>query len=506
MGHQGAVLVVMALLVLSVAACGIAIANEQAPGEPASFFGSANESDGDPIRKGETIVAVVDGDVRDEITVEPAGKYGDEAAFDEKLRVDSETGDEVVFRLADAGGPVGGSTALEAGVLEVNVTFPDGAHEYIAPEAVVTLDTTMVAPGETLSFSGANSSAHDDAAVVAYQWSIERGGNETATFEDEKATRSFEETGTREVELEITDDANRTSVVNETFEVASDDSSGSTGATTSGGTVSSGGGGATGGFGGTSADGGGSSSTDETRDNTSNKTGNRTEKTGRVNGIRSSTASIVEETARIDDNSSDAPGTAVAFNTPTIRRVVFENDGTSGNVTVREFNSTRNDGPPLPGSLRVIAASEITVSPDLRDEDATIQAVIDPELLPASSIDPSDLGVYRLPDDTDQWQALATTVNESDERIIVEAATPGFSWFVVAAPSESETPVDVTPAREAARPLKIADAMGRIAPGDPPDSPTETGLGVVRPVGALVVLLILIGGVGRILTPRRRGR
>ena len=63
------------------------------------------------------------------------------------------------------------------------------------------------------------------------------------------------------------------------------------------------------------------------------------------------------ETVRIDDAVPDAPGTAVAFTTPTIRRIIFENDEASGNVTVQELNSTSDEGPPLPGALRVVPAS-----------------------------------------------------------------------------------------------------------------------------------------------------
>jgi PGF-pre-PGF domain-containing protein len=496
----------MAVLVASAALSGIAVGEEQAPGEPASFFGSAIESGGEPIRSGETVVAVVDGDVRDEIVIDSAGKYGDEAAFDEKLRVDSEAGEEVVFRLADAGGPAGGSAALEAGVFEVNLTFPDGAQGYVAPEAAVTLDATTVAPGETLSFSGANSSAHDDAAVVAYQWSIERDGNETAAFEGETATRSFEETGPREVELAVTDEANRTDVTNATFEVVTADASEPTETTTSDGTGGGGGGGFTGGSEATSGDGSETTSDLETPDNTSKETANETETTETGAEAEAPIAAIVEETVRIDDAVPDAPGTAVAFTTPTIRRIIFENDEASGNVTVQELNSTSDEGPPLPGALRVVTASAITVPPDHRDEGATVRAVIDPEQLPAGGIDRSELGVYRLPDGADQWQALPTKTNESDQEITVEAETPGFSRFVIAAPNASETPTDATPAREAPQPPEVVDAMEGAPSEETPAPSAGTDLGIVRPVGALVVLLLIIGGVGRILTPRRRGR
>jgi PGF-pre-PGF domain-containing protein len=416
MRHRGAVVAAMVVLLAIAAPCGIAMGEEQAPGEPASFFGSASESSGDPMQSGETIVAVVDGDVSDEIIVDSAGKYGDEAAFDEKLRVDSETGDKVVFRLGDAGGPVGGSAALEAGVFEVNLTF----------------------------------------------------------------------------------------------DVTTDDDSGSTGTTTtSGGTVSGGGGGgSTGGLGSTST---GSETTaeptssDETRDNTSNATGNETKRTT-GDGDEPPTTSIVKETVRIDDAAPSEPGTAVAFTTPTIRRIVLESGGASGTITVREFNSTSDEGPPLPGGLRVITASAITVPPAHRDEGATVRGVIETERLSRSDVDPSTLGVYRLPGDADQWQALPTTTNESDGRVIVKAETPGFSRFVIAASNASETPADATPTGGSARPPQVADAMGSVAPERTPAPSTGSDLGIVRPVGALVVLLLIIGGVGRLLTPRRRGR
>jgi len=61
------------------------VAAQEGPGEPANFYGDAVDEDGDGAPAGTTIVAVVDGEVEGEITVETAGQYGEQDPFGEKL-------------------------------------------------------------------------------------------------------------------------------------------------------------------------------------------------------------------------------------------------------------------------------------------------------------------------------------------------------------------------------------------------------------------------------------
>lgn len=107
--------------------CGaVGLSSADSPGEPASFYGSATEADGTDVPADERIVAVVDNETRGEIVIEDPGEYGGPGAFDDKLRVDSSTGEEVTFRLTDENGTAAATVPLEPGVSEESLVFPNG--------------------------------------------------------------------------------------------------------------------------------------------------------------------------------------------------------------------------------------------------------------------------------------------------------------------------------------------------------------------------------------------
>jgi hypothetical protein len=514
-----ALVVVLAVLVLlgGVAGgvgVGLGGAAEDAPGEPASFFGSAVEEDGDAIPANTTIVAVVDGKSVDSISVDADGEYGGGETFDDKLRVDSDAGDEVLFRFADSDGPIGGSAELTSGVHETNLTFPADTLEYVRPDAAVDVDPTVVAPGAAITFSGANSTAYDGTDLVAHRWSVERDSETVATFEGDTGTRSFDENGTYGVELVVTDGMNRTDTATATFEVdpayasdsETDGSDGSTGGSGGGGggAVSMGGGG-----------GGVASGSDGAADGTSSESGSSDgasngDSPDSTDGVAPAREPIAAETRQIEDAAPATPGTSVVLDLPIVSEITFESDGVRGEVTVREFDSLSDDTPPLPGDLRVIAASTITVPPEQRDSPAVVRLVIDADRLEPSDPIPSRLTVYRLPDGTDRWQPLPTDGFERSGEVIVEAETPGFSQFVVAGPKTRA----VTAPRSAldSIPESVVGSDDTAAGGaDTQTASTEAsrdgdGGGILRPLGALLALLAIVGVVGRILVPHRRGR
>ncbi|NGM69621.1 PKD domain-containing protein [Natronolimnobius sp. AArcel1] len=126
--------VIAAIIIISAITAGsvaIGAAQEGAPGPPANFYGEAVDDDGTLAPNGTTLVAVVDGTVSGEITVDEAGEYGGDDAFDEKLSLDSAAGDEVSFHVANASGPAAleSPVDLESGTHEQSLTFPSGAFE-----------------------------------------------------------------------------------------------------------------------------------------------------------------------------------------------------------------------------------------------------------------------------------------------------------------------------------------------------------------------------------------
>lgn len=103
-------------------------AAQEAPGEPANFWGEAVDEDGNSAPINTTIVAVVDGEVEDEITVEAAGQYGEEDAFGDKLSLDSDAGDTVSFHINDPNGEAALDNPhdLDSGTYELDLEFPAG--------------------------------------------------------------------------------------------------------------------------------------------------------------------------------------------------------------------------------------------------------------------------------------------------------------------------------------------------------------------------------------------
>ncbi|WP_255192524.1 PKD domain-containing protein [Natronobeatus ordinarius] len=125
---------VIALVMISIVTAGsvaIAVGQEEPPGKPASFYGEAVDEDGNPAAVGTTIVAVVDGDVRGQVTVDTAGEYGGPDAFDEKLSLDSAAGDEVSFHVGEPAGPeaLESPINLSPGTSEQPLTFPSDTFE-----------------------------------------------------------------------------------------------------------------------------------------------------------------------------------------------------------------------------------------------------------------------------------------------------------------------------------------------------------------------------------------
>ncbi|MBB6645890.1 PGF-pre-PGF domain-containing protein [Halobellus ruber] len=125
----------VALAVVISGGAAVATAQEDPPGEPASFYGSVEDADGTAAPTGTTIYAVTTDEegntsVEGSITVETAGQYGGSDATDDKLRIDSGTGTEVRFHVNSADGPQSESTYdLDAGVYEQDLTFPAGTFE-----------------------------------------------------------------------------------------------------------------------------------------------------------------------------------------------------------------------------------------------------------------------------------------------------------------------------------------------------------------------------------------
>lgn len=536
-------LVVIAALGVGGVATGVVGAADEAPGEPASFFGTALDEDGEALPAGTTVVAVVNNETAAEITVDPAGEYGGAGAFDDKLRVDSAAGDEVTFRFADSDGPSAGSVDLKPGVFEENLTFPGATVEYIRPDAVVNAEPDTVVPDGEITLDGSDSTAYGDTKIETYRWSIQRDDEAVASVDGAVVSERVEANGTYDVELTVIDENGRTNETHSTFEVdptletessadegdeidddgsvettggrstsptggseATGDSGAGGGESTTGGGTAAGGG--TTGSGGGSTSGGG----DDGSDSNSESIPELSPGTETSGGFEIPDDPIADERADIDDAAPNASGTTVALDDPTVREIVLRNGSANGELSVWEFDSIADGSPPLPNDLRIASASLITVPVAHRDDPAIIRAIVDHEWLTVNDLQPDELTVYRLPSSTDEWQPLPTATTDVDDGILVEAETPGFSQFVIAgsvAPeravessTETETPTRGAVGETSENANRGTNERTRETSDDGGFVPDRSMLD--RPTAALLALLAVTGLVGWIFIPRRR--
>jgi PGF-pre-PGF domain-containing protein len=119
----------------------------------------------------------------------------------------------------------------------------------------------------------------------------------------------------------------------------------------------------------------------------------------------------------------------------TTESITFEGDEVEGEVTVADYDTEPDETGPSPG--RSVSVTEITV-PD-PDQPATIRKRVSTARLEEVEADAEDLRINRFNEDAGEWQGLDTEVVETtDERVVLEADTPGFSFFSVSAVSEPE--------------------------------------------------------------------
>lgn len=516
--------------------CGVgtvAAEDGEMPGEPASFYGTATETDGTAVPAGTRIVAVVNGEVESEITVETAGEYGGSGAFDDKLRVDSSAGEEVTFRLLGPSGPTGGTKTLESGISEENLTFEDGSVASLAPDPTIDIAPNVASPGDPIAFSAAESTAHPDTELVTFEWSIERDNETIERFGGKERNRTFEEIGEYETVLTVTDAGGRIENEASRFEIEADDAdtttnssetsdNDSTGGSSGGGgggsgrststSSSSGSGGSAGGgsssTGSSSGDGGGSTSGSDSvgSSGTSSSSG----------GSESTRDPSVTETENIEDQFPGTSGTTVVFGETMIREIEFENSSTGGEVSIEEFEKPPGDVPALPEGREVASASVITVPEEYLETDAVLRATVSEEWLDEQGISPEYLTVYRLPDGGEKWEALPTETSAIEGGYAVVAYTPGFSQFVIAGreppsggtdgqePIDDETRIETDAQSAGTEPGTDGESVEPTEPEEPTESTGFDPASPLVPLAALCALLIVVAAIGRLFIPRRR--
>jgi PGF-pre-PGF domain-containing protein/PGF-CTERM protein len=139
--------------------------------------------------------------------------------------------------------------------------------------------------------------------------------------------------------------------------------------------------------------------------------------------------------------------------------IVFEDGDVEGEVTVAEYDSEPEETGASPG--RSLSVTQIEV-PD-PDKSATIRKRVSSERLEEIDADAEDLRINRFNEAEGEWQGLETeAVETTDERVVLEAETPGFSFFSVSATSEPEAVIDAPSEIDAGEEFTL-DATGSSA-------------------------------------------
>ncbi|WP_435126805.1 right-handed parallel beta-helix repeat-containing protein [Halobaculum sp. D14] len=183
--------------------------------------------------------------------------------------------------------------------------------------------------------------------------------------------------------------------------------------------------------------------------------------------------------------------------------ITFDDAGASGIVTVQQLDGRPASVPPLPDGARDVAFIDVTVPSGLTDSSATVRLTVNRDAV--GTADPSGLVVYHYHDGS--WSTLDTSlVSATDETVVLEARTPGFSLFAVGSTAEQQPTTD-TPT-DGETPTETPTDEPTETPADTPTDEPATSEPVQEPAGfdlgvvAAVLLLLVI--VGAFVALRRR--
>ncbi|ELZ96984.1 hypothetical protein C440_04383 [Haloferax mucosum ATCC BAA-1512] len=168
--------------------------------------------------------------------------------------------------------------------------------------------------------------------------------------------------------------------------------------------------------------------------------------------------------------------------------ITFSNK-TTGEVIVQE----RTNVPGTVGEPDGVAVGyvKITVPKSARDDPSTLKFSVRQSKLDELDLSASDLEVQRFNDDTGDWESIDTrVVNDGDDTVVLEADTPGFSYFAITADEEPTTTTE--PPTDGPTTTTEPPTDGPTTTTEPPtDGPTTTGTGVPG-FGAVLAVIALL--------------
>ena len=403
---------------LPVLGAGSALAQDddgEVPSLPATYYGELEISDG-TLSEPVLIEAIADGEVQDSMMTNEDGQFGGPTISDDKLEVQPPDGEEVEFRV---GGVVVESIQFESGTQEVNLS---ASQEELAPffNTSVAGSNSPVDGGETVTVNatieneGALSETQDITLINADGDVLDSTSASLAYNESTTATLSWEtdtDTGVNETfTVESADTAAPINIVVERVtppQIAPQPSPPAAGGGTSGGS--------------------------ETGDTAGTNSSNTSDSGVSVPDLPADVEALHTEQQTVV--SDDGFGLSqVRFSEESdIISITWDSTEVAGNVSATTLNDTSSETDPTPGALA--SASLITVPTNVTDDAATIQFRGNNTRLEEIGASVDELQVYRFVES--EWKPIDTVVvEESDDNIVLQAETPGFSYFAVSATGE----------------------------------------------------------------------
>ena len=400
--------------------------DDEVPSLPATYYGELELTDG-TLSEPVLIEVVADGEVQDSMMTDEDGQFGGPTISDEKLEVQPPDGEEVTFRV---GGVTVDSIPFESGTQEINLsasqeelaplfnTTVTGSNSPVDGGETVTVDATIENEGalsetQDVNLTNANgdvldstsvSLAYNESTTVSLSWDTETNTSVNDTFTVESA----DTTASINIEVERVTPP----------EIAPPPSPPSPPAT-----------------GGGPDDGSETGSTDGAD---GNDTDNNTSETNALDLPADVEPVHTEEQTIVSDDGFDL--SQVRFSEESdIVSITWESADVVGNVSATTVNTTPSETGPAPGAL--MSVSQITVPDNVTDEAATIQFREDTTQIEEVGATTDDLQVYRFADG--EWQKIDTiVVEESDDTIVLQAETLGFSYFAVSATGVPDAQID----------------------------------------------------------------
>jgi PGF-pre-PGF domain-containing protein/PGF-CTERM protein len=160
--------------------------------------------------------------------------------------------------------------------------------------------------------------------------------------------------------------------------------------------------------------------------------------------------------ADIKTDSETGQSKATFDDESSVESVTIDSDLEEGPVSVSELSREPESTGPAPGLS--VSVMEITVPENAADSPGIVRTRVSRERLESIIAEPENLRLSRHADG--RWQSLDTTVAEvTDERVILKAETPGFSYFAVNAVGELTAKIDAPSRVDAGDELRL-DASG----------------------------------------------